>query len=96
MSLSATLGTDVLAENSLLQQVIFLIAFFIEGIGFTTETLTGNFQGQSAKNQLLLPLLQIAIFTSLLVAVAASGLCILLPETVFGLVNQSCRSHRAN
>ncbi|MBW4609917.1 MAG: MATE family efflux transporter [Hassallia sp. WJT32-NPBG1] len=86
MSLSATLGTDVLAENSLLQQVIFLIAFFIEGIGFTTETLTGNFQGQSAKNQLLLPLLQIAIFTSLLVAIAASGLCILLPETVFGLL----------
>ncbi|NEU71268.1 MATE family efflux transporter [Hassallia byssoidea VB512170] len=85
INLSATLGTDVLAENTLLQQVIFLIAFFIEGIGFTTETLTGNFQGQSTKNQLL-PLLQIAIFTSLLVAVAASALCILLPETVFGLL----------
>lgn len=85
INLSATLGTDVLAENSLLQQVIFMIAFFIEGIGFTTETLTGNFQGQSTKNQLL-PLLQIAIFSSLLVAVAASALCILLPETVFGLL----------
>jgi MATE family multidrug resistance protein len=85
INLSATLGTGVLTENTLLQQVIFLIGFFIEGIGFTTETLSGNFQGQSAKNQLL-PLLQIAIFTSLLVAVAASGLCILLPETVFGLL----------
>lgn len=85
INLSATLGTDVLAENTLLQQVIFLIAFFIEGIGFTTETLTGNFQGQSTKNQSL-PLLQIALFISLLVGVVASGLCILLPETVFGLL----------
>jgi multidrug resistance protein, MATE family len=85
INLSATLGTNVLTENTLLQQVIFLIGFFIEGIGFTTETLSGNYQGQSAKKQLL-PLLQIATFSSLLVAIAASGLCILLPETVFGLL----------
>ncbi len=85
INLSATFGTNVLTENTLLQQVIFLIGFFIEGIGFTTETLSGNYQGQSAKNQLL-PLLQIATFSSLLVAIAASALCILLPETVFGLL----------
>ncbi|MBW4627340.1 MAG: MATE family efflux transporter [Brasilonema octagenarum HA4186-MV1] len=84
-NLSATFGTDVLTENALLQQVVFLLAYLIEGIGFTTETLTGNFKGQSADDQLL-PLLQISLFTSLLVGVTTSGACVLLPETVFGLL----------
>ncbi|MBD2679119.1 MATE family efflux transporter [Nostoc paludosum FACHB-159] len=84
-NLSATLGTDILTVNSLLQQVVFLIMFLVEGIGFTTEALTGNFQGQSTKNQLL-PLLQVSLFSSLLVGVITSGACILLPETIFGLL----------
>jgi MATE family multidrug resistance protein len=84
-NLSATFGTEILAENTLLQQVVFLIMFLVDGIGFTTETLTGNFKGQSANDQLL-PLLQISLLTSLLLAVTASGACILLPETVFGLL----------
>lgn len=84
-NLSATFGTDVLAENTLLYQIVFLIMFLIEGIGFATETLTGNFKGQEANEQLL-PLLQISLLTSLGAGVAASCVCILLPETVFGLL----------
>jgi MATE family multidrug resistance protein len=42
-NLSATFGTEILAENTLLQQVVFLIMFLVDGIGFATETLTGNF-----------------------------------------------------
>lgn len=84
-NLSATFGTDVLAENTLLQQIVFLIMFLVEGIGFATETLTGNFKGQEANEQLL-PLLQISLLTSLGAAVVAACACILLPETVFGLL----------
>lgn len=82
-NLSATFGTDILAENTLLQQVVFPLSFLVEGIGFATETLIGNFKGQSANDQLL-PVLQISLLNSLLVAVAASGVCILWTETVFG------------
>ncbi|BAY44705.1 MATE efflux family protein [Scytonema sp. HK-05] len=84
-NLSATFGTDVLAENTLLQQIVFLIMFLVEGIGFATETLTGNFKGQEANDQLL-PLLQISLLTSLGAAVVAACAWILLPETVFGLL----------
>jgi len=42
-------------------------------------------KGQSANDQLL-PLLQISLLNSLVVAVAASGACILFPETIFGLL----------
>jgi len=84
-NLSATFGTDILAENTLLQQVVFPLSFLVEGIGFATETLIGNFKGQSANDQLL-PLLQISLLNSLVVAVAASGACILFPETIFGLL----------
>ncbi|BAZ09576.1 MATE efflux family protein [Calothrix sp. NIES-4071] len=84
-NLSAGLGTEVLAENSLLQQVVYLIMFIVEGIGFATETLTGNFQGQLANDQLL-PLLRISLLTSLSVGITTAATCVFLPDTVFGLL----------
>lgn len=84
-NLSAGLGTEVLAENTLLQQVVYLVMFLVEGVGFVTETLTGNFQGQLANAQLL-PLLQISLLTSLSVGITAAITCLLFPETVFGLL----------
>lgn len=84
-NLSAGLGTEILAENTLLQQIIYLIMFIVEGIGFTTETLTGNFQGQLA-NEKLLPLLQISLLTSLSIGIATAVTCLLFPEIVFGLL----------
>ncbi|MHC5610009.1 MAG: guanitoxin biosynthesis MATE family efflux transporter GntT [Nostoc sp.] len=82
-NLSAGLGTEALAINTLLLQIAYLIMFLIEGVGLATETLTGTLQGQLANDQFL-PLLQISLVTSLGLGVVGAGTCILLPETVFG------------
>ncbi|MEM7590688.1 MAG: MATE family efflux transporter, partial [Cyanobacteria bacterium P01_A01_bin.83] len=45
-NLSATMGTEILAGNTLLLQVVTLAAYFIDGIAFATESIAGNLQGQ--------------------------------------------------
>ncbi len=80
----ARMGTITYAENALLLQVYVLSTYFIEGLGFGTETLTGNFKGKGANEQLV-PLVGIAVVTSLLVALSFGGVCVLFPQTVFGL-----------
>ena len=84
-ALSSAMGTTILAENALLLQVMMLSTYFFEGIGFATETLGGNFKGKQAIDRLL-PLLQVAVSTSLLVGLICSGVCVLFPQTVFGLL----------
>ncbi|WP_072720635.1 guanitoxin biosynthesis MATE family efflux transporter GntT [Planktothrix tepida] len=84
-ALSSAMGTTILAENALLLQVIMLSSYFFEGIGFATETLGGNFKGKQTIDRLL-PLLQVAVSTSLLAALICSGVSILFPNTVFGLL----------
>ncbi len=84
-SLSAEMGTNVLSENALLLQIVLLHAFCCDGLGLATETLAGNFKGKETPEQLL-PLLQIAIVTGVSVALTFSGVSILFPKTVFGLL----------
>ena len=78
-NLSATMGTGILASNTLLLQVVTLAAYFIDGIAFATESIAGNLQGQGASHQLI-PLLKLAGGSSLL-----AGLCFAI---VFGLFPQ--------
>ncbi len=85
-NISAVMGTTVLAENALLFQIVCLSVFFVEGIGFATETLTGNFKGQMANDQFI-PLLQVAVGTSLSAGLSIAAACILFPETIFGLLS---------
>lgn len=85
-NLSALMGTMVLAENALLLQIMLLSIFLVEGIGFATETMTGNFKGQTANDQFI-PLLQVSVGTSLSMGLSIAGACILFPETVFGLLS---------
>jgi multidrug resistance protein, MATE family len=85
-SLSALMGTIIFAENALLLQVILVSIFLVDGIGFTTETLTGNFKGQTANDQFI-PLLQLSLGTSISLGLSIAGACILFPETVFGLLS---------
>lgn len=80
---SATLGTDLLAENGLLLQIALLSQFTIQGIGMTTQTLIGNFKGQKAFNPML-PLLMVAIINALAIALCFAGSTLLFPETIFG------------
>ena len=49
---SATLGTEILAANTLLMQAVSLSAYFIDGIAFATETFAGRFAGAKEGQQL--------------------------------------------
>lgn len=84
-NLSAAMGTIVLAENGLLLQIALLSQFTIQGVGMTTQTLTGNFQGKGTKEQML-PLLNVSVLTSLLIAMAFATVSVVFPDRVFGLL----------
>ncbi|MCV3213006.1 MATE family efflux transporter [Plectonema radiosum NIES-515] len=84
-NLSAVLGTEVLAENGLLLQIAFLSQFAVQGIGLTTQTLTGNFQSKGNREQMI-PLLTVSIMASLAIALPIAFICIIFPDQVFGLL----------
>ncbi|MGH7998493.1 MAG: guanitoxin biosynthesis MATE family efflux transporter GntT [Brasilonema sp.] len=84
-SISATMGTATLAENGLLLQIVLLSQFTIQGVGMTTETLTGNFSGKRNTEQMS-ELLSISVLTSLPIALAFAAVSILFPDPVFGLL----------
>ena len=84
-NLSATMGTITLAENGLLLQIALLSQFTIQGVGMTTQTLTGNFQGKGTTEKML-PLLTISIITSLFIALGFAIVSVMFPDTVFGVL----------
>lgn len=84
-NLSAGMGTEVLAENGLLLQIVTLCVFIIQGVGHATQSLSGNFhaKGQAGK---LVPLLVVAISASLSLSVTVAIISILFPHQVFSLL----------
>jgi MATE family multidrug resistance protein len=70
----AQLGSDTLAANHLLQQLISFSAFFLDGVAFVTETFVGRAIG--AKD---VALLRIAVYRS---SVVALGCALLLAVAV--------------
>jgi MATE family multidrug resistance protein len=84
-NLSSLMGTTVLTENGLLLQIALLSQFTVQGVGLTTQTLTGNFKGKGAREQMV-PLLIVSLLTSLLIALAFAVVSILFPGTIFGLL----------
>jgi multidrug resistance protein, MATE family len=85
INLSAVLGTEILAENGLLLQIAFLSQFAVQGVGLTTQTLTGNFKSKGNREQMV-PLLTVSIMASLAIALAFAFICIIFPDQVFGLL----------
>lgn len=81
---SATLGTTILAENGLLLQIALLSQFTVNGIGLTTQTLTGNAKGQGTTEQML-PILITAIGNAILLSLIFAGVSTCFPQTIFGL-----------
>jgi MATE family multidrug resistance protein len=82
---SSALGTTVLATNTLLLQVVTLVAYFIDGLAFATESFAGIFYGQG-KSDRLLTLLWLSGGVSLgLGLVFASGFA-LFPMPLFSLL----------
>ena len=84
-NLSATIGTEVLAANTLLLQVVTLAAYFIDGIAFATESIAGNLQGQGKEDRLI-PLLKLAGSTSLIAGLGFAAIFCLFPQGLFGLL----------
>ena len=84
-NLSAAMGTQILAANTLLLQVVTLAAYFIDGIAFATESIAGNLQGKGSK-QGLLPLLKLAGSSSLLAGLGFAIAFCLFTQPLFGLL----------
>ena len=84
-NVSASMGTNLLAENGLLLQIALLSQFTIQGVGMTTQTLVGNFKGKGEFSKML-PLVTIAIFTSVAIALGFAGSVILFPQSIFTLL----------
>ena len=82
---SATMGTGILAANTLLLQVVTLTAYFIDGIAFATESMAGNLQGQGKKARLM-PLLRLAGSSSLVAGLGFAALFCLFSQGLFGLL----------
>lgn len=83
INLSSALGTEVLAENSVLMEASIII-LMLQGIGFATQSLVGNFKGQES-TELFKPLLIIATAVTLVIAIPLSSAYICFPKTLFGL-----------
>lgn len=81
----AQMGTIIYAQNALLLQIWSLSLYIVEGLGFGTETLAGNFKGKGTKEQLV-PLAKVSVGMALLVSLVFGGACWLFPDTVFGLL----------
>ncbi|MEO0838625.1 MAG: guanitoxin biosynthesis MATE family efflux transporter GntT [Cyanobacteria bacterium J06643_5] len=84
-NLSAAMGNEIVAENGLLLQIVLLSQFTVNGIGLTTQSLTGNFKGKG-ETEKMIPLLQISIFTGVLIAFVFASISILFPQIIFGLL----------
>ncbi|HEY9700316.1 MAG TPA: guanitoxin biosynthesis MATE family efflux transporter GntT [Trichocoleus sp.] len=85
ISLSAAMGTEILAANALLLQIVTLAAYFIDGLAYATESLIGIFQGEGSKEKFL-PLLGLSGATSLLIGFGLALSCAIAPHQVFGLL----------
>lgn len=84
-NLSGAIGTEVLAANSLMLQVVTLAAYFIDGIAFATESIAGSLYGQGNQAQLL-PLLKLGGGASLVAGLGFALTFGLLPQPLFSLL----------
>ncbi|MEB3289401.1 MAG: MATE family efflux transporter [Leptolyngbya sp.] len=84
-NLSAALGTQTLAANTLLIQVVMLSAYFIDGIAFATESFAGRYYGGGHKSQLR-RLLWMGGSTSVGLGLTFALAFNLFPQALFGLL----------
>jgi MATE family multidrug resistance protein len=84
-NLSATMGTILFTQNSLLVQIVSMSVYLTNGLVFATETLSGNFKGQESKEQII-PLLRVAVVSSLVIGLSIAGICVFFPQKVFGIL----------
>ncbi|MEM9557392.1 MAG: MATE family efflux transporter [Acidobacteriota bacterium] len=83
--LSARLGTETLAANTLLLRILTFAAFFIDGIAFAVESLAGIFAGERASARLK-RLIRLALAAALGCAAAFALVVTGAPGALFGLL----------
>ncbi len=84
-NLSSNLGSEILATNAVLLQVVTLAAYFIDGLAFATESLAGMLSVQGKLNQLAM-LLRVAVGTSLSLGLLIGLSFTLAPTALFQLL----------
>jgi MATE family multidrug resistance protein len=82
---SSAMGTQTLAANTLLLQVVTLSAYFIDGIAFATESFAGRFYGSGERHHLQ-KLLWLGGGTSIALGLNFALAFVLLPQILFGLL----------
>ncbi len=82
---SAALGTQTLAANTLLLQVVTLSAYFIDGIAFATESFAGRYYGSGDRTHLR-RLLTLGRFTSIALGLSFALAFVLFSQPLFGLL----------
>ncbi|MEG4810825.1 guanitoxin biosynthesis MATE family efflux transporter GntT [Microcoleus sp. F8-D1] len=81
---SARLGTEVLAENVLLLQIVAISMYMCDGVEYATVTLIGNFQGQGTTHKFV-PLLLVALATNLAIGLVVGLAAVFFPDPIFHL-----------
>ncbi|WP_052049653.1 guanitoxin biosynthesis MATE family efflux transporter GntT [Leptolyngbya sp. KIOST-1] len=84
-NVSSALGTQTLAANTLLLQVVTLSAYFIDGIAFATESFAGRFYG-SGEGAHLRRLLSLGGLISIALGLSFALAFVLFPQPLFGLL----------
>ena len=84
-NLSSALGTQILAANTLLLQIVTLGAYFIDGLAFATESLAGSFHGGGDRQQLS-ALVKLSGGVSLALGIVFALVFALLPQSLFSLL----------
>ncbi|BCL33889.1 MATE family efflux transporter [Nostoc sp. MS1] len=82
---SSMLGTQILAANTVLMQVVGLAAYFIDGLAFATESLAGIYQSNANSNSLK-QLLKISLIGSLIIGITVAVVFILAPTSLLKLL----------
>ncbi len=84
-NISSMLGTLVLAANTLLIEMIYFAAAFLDGLSFATESVTGNLWSAGSQKKLI-PLMKLSGSISLTTGLGFAVLLIGLPDPLFSLL----------
>lgn len=84
---SSALGTDILAANTLLLQVVTLASYFVDGLAFATESFAGQFHGAGDRAQLK-SLLTWGLSSSVVIGVATALLFVGFSNPLFRLMTR--------
>ncbi len=84
---SSALGSEILAANTLLLQVVTLTSYFIDGLAFATESFAGQFYGTGEVSQLRM-LLVWGLSSSVMLGVAIALIFGLFTQPLFRIMTQ--------